>query len=462
VRHAPVLRRHAFALALLAGAVGARVAAARGTLLYPDGYQYLLMARGISAHLRPVIELGHGGDLFVPSADAAAKPLYPGAIALLHLLGFGWRGAATTVSAVSAGVAVGLVGILASRLTGSRVAGAAAAVLLLVSPAARQWSSYAVPDPFAQGLALGAVLAVVDRRFRVGGVLAGLALFARPELGLLLLLGAGAFTLRARGRTPALRFATAGALTAAVVLLVLRPPLELAPSAPHVALALVAALVVVGAVLAPPRIATGAGVAALVAAGVVAPSVSSLATGAELPLLLLAAAGLATAASRTRALVVVAAGSLALLYAWKNPDSGRYAANLLPLAAVAAGFAVAAMPRRGLALAAATAAACIGAIAPTGPLPAQDSFTTVAGELPRTRTPLVTAAADAYGFLLYPRPVRWLRPGSHGAVLLDGAARAYEPTETARGRVVARLDAGAGFLRPDGRVDRLPALLVDR
>jgi hypothetical protein len=86
----------------------------------------------------------------------------------------------------------------------------------------------------------------------------------------------------------------------------------------------------------------------------------------------------------------------------------------------------------------------------------------VASQLSDSGRPLVTAAADAYGFLLYPRPVRWLRPGSRGLVLVDGAARAYEPEAKVRGPVVARLRSGNGFLRPDGRIDRLPALLVSR
>jgi hypothetical protein len=454
-----VVTRHAFAVALLAGAVGVRVADARGTLLYPDGYQYLLMARGIGAHLRPVIELGHGGDLFIPSADAAEKPLYPAAIALFHLLGLSWRNAATAVSAISAGMAVGLAGILAARLTGSRIAGGVAALLLLVSPATRQWSSYAVPDPLAQALALGALLSVVDRRFRLGGVLAGLALFARPEFGLLLLVGAAAFTVRGNARAQALRFGTAGAAAAAVVLVVLRPPLDLAPRGWYILIGVAAPVVVGAALRAPSSVATGAGVVALVVAGWISPAVSSLATGIELPLVLFAVAGLAIAAPELRARMLVAAGALALLYAWKNPESARYAANLLPFAAVASGFAVAAIPRRRLILVAATATACLGAFSAAGPVPAEDSFTTVAGELPFTGTPLVTAAADAYGFLLYPRPVRWLRPGVSGAVLVDGAARAYEPAKRVHGRVLARLDAGAGFVRPDGRLDRRPALL---
>src|SRR3954447_13051670 len=139
--------KHTAAAALIAVAVVVRVSAARGTLLYPDSYQYLLMARGIQEHLQPVLTLGKGGDLFVPNADAAAKPLYPAAIAVLHMLGFGWRASASGITAVAAGGAVALCGFLAARLTGSRLAGALAAAAFLLSPAARIWATYAVPDP---------------------------------------------------------------------------------------------------------------------------------------------------------------------------------------------------------------------------------------------------------------------------------------------------------------------------
>jgi hypothetical protein len=52
-----------------------------------------------------------------------------------------------------------------------------------------------------------------------------------------------------------------------------------------------------------------------------------------------------------------------------------------------------------------------------------------------------------------------MRPGAQGLVLIDAAARAYEPELRASGTLVARIPAPAGFLRPDGRVDRGPALL---
>ena len=51
---------------------------------------------------------------------------------------------------------------------------------------------------------------------------------------------------------------------------------------------------------------------------------------------------------------------------------------------------------------------------------------------------LLTAAPDAYGFLLPGERVQALRAGKRGYVLLDAAQRAYAPRIGARGRVVTR------------------------
>jgi hypothetical protein len=73
---------------------------------------------------------------------------------------------------------------------------------------------------------------------------------------------------------------------------------------------------------------------------------------------------------------------------------------------------------------------------------------------------LVSAAPDAYGYLLPGRAQRTLRPGARGLVLLDAAQRAYAPGLTACGTAVARIGAGHGFQRPDGGLDRGRATLV--
>jgi hypothetical protein len=119
--------------------------------------------------------LGPGGDLFVPNADAALKPLFPLAIAALHLLGVGWLSASGIVTCV-ASAAVALTYLLASRLGGTWLVGAAAAAVLLASPSVAFWPGFSGPDPLAQTLGLGAGLAFVHRRYRLrGGVLLALA-----------------------------------------------------------------------------------------------------------------------------------------------------------------------------------------------------------------------------------------------------------------------------------------------
>jgi hypothetical protein len=71
----------------------------------------------------------------------------------------------------------------------------------------------------------------------------------------------------------------------------------------------------------------------------------------------------------------------------------------------------------------------------------------------------VTAAPDAYGLLLPERPIRRLRAGAEGLVLLDGAARVYAPDLKVAGKLLRSIPVITGFLRPDGAVDREPALL---
>jgi hypothetical protein len=456
-----VLRRAWFPVVLLGVGLAVRAVQARGALFYPDGYQYLLMARGIAEHLRPVLELGQGGDVFVPNADASAKPLFPALIAFVHATGPSWRTAAEAVSVGGGGVAVAMCGLVGARISGSRVAGAAAALLLLLAPAARHWAAFTSPDPLGQALALGAVLAVLSARPRLAGVLAGLAACARPELGVLLLAAGAAFAIQPARRAEALRFVSAGCLAVAAVVIVLRPPLAFQPI---LLVGGAAALAFAGlGVLAKPRVAVLAGLGTVVAASLRSPALVDLATHGSAPVLALGVAGIVvTWRTRQAASLAAMAGVLALLYAAKNGGNDRYAAELLPLAALGASLAFTGVARPRIALAAAATAVTVLALAAVPAPPARDAFVTVAKQLPGSNRPLVTAAADAYGFLLYPRPVRWLRPGARGLVLLDGAARAYEPGAKVRGPVIARFGTGYGFLRPDGRIDRRPALLFVR
>ena len=171
-------------------------------------------------------------------------------------------------------------------------------------------------------------------------------------------------------------------------------------------------------------------------------------------------------------------GAILLLgatYVYRNAGSERYLSELLPIAAVAAGFAVA--PALSPARAPEPRArrlhglwrpllpvAAIGltlVITPPRPPLALDTFAALAGPLAQAPAgTLVSAAPDAYGFLLPDRPQQALRPGVRGLILLDGAQRAYDPALGARGVVVARLSAPDGFERPDGSLDTAPVLLI--
>ena len=164
-------------------------------LLYPDGYQYLLMARGIGEHLQPTTVLGPGGDAFVPNPDAAVKPLFPLVVAAVHAVGISWLDAATLVTVVAGAWAVTAVALLVRGLSGSTAAGLAAGTLVLASPSVAFWTGFSGPDPLAVALVFSSALAFVDRRARLGGVLAGLAVAARPEM-VLLALAAGVLALR--------------------------------------------------------------------------------------------------------------------------------------------------------------------------------------------------------------------------------------------------------------------------
>ncbi|HWE82251.1 MAG TPA: hypothetical protein VG265_11415, partial [Gaiellaceae bacterium] len=256
-----LLRRAWLPLGLLATALALKGIEARGALLYPDGYQYLLMARGISEHLRPVVQLGRGGELFVPNADAALKPLFPAAVALVHL-GASWATAARLVTVGAGGAAIALCGLVAARLTSSKALGAFAGLVVLLDPTERYWAAFSSPDQLGQALMLGAVLAILTGRHRVGGALAGFALFARPELGLLLLAGAVALLVTAKHRHASLGFLTAALTVIGLVLAVLRPPLQLGLGEVSIAIAGSVAAAAV-AVLAPPRAGVAAGIAGL-------------------------------------------------------------------------------------------------------------------------------------------------------------------------------------------------------
>ncbi len=391
------------------------------------------------------------------------KPLFPALVALLHLAGASWTGAGRALSAVAGGATVALCGLVTARLTGSRLLGVFAALLVLLDPVDRYWAAFSSPDLLGQSLALGAVLAVLARRPAVGGLLAGLAAFARPELGLLLLAGSAVLVLRPACRGHAVRFLATALATAAAVLILLRPPLQLRPG--ELSLAICVALGAAAlALLAPPRWGVAAGLAALAVAALNGTALAALARHEPAVAASFVVALVLARNRRPAAVVALAMSVLALAFEARNGASTRYLTELLPLVAIgiALGLREALSPvRRGAAVVVAAVVVASVGLATPAPAPGPDMFGGIARALPATGQPVVTSAADAYGFLLYPRAVRSLATGSHGLLLVDATTRAYEPWIAVRGQVVSRISPGDGFVDPNGRLDLAPALLIE-
>ncbi len=443
-------------------------------LLYPDGYQYLLMARGISEHLEPTTVLGPGGELFVPNADAAAKPFFPLVVALVHALGFGWLAAAAIATSVASAAVVALTFLLATRLGGTWLAGTAAALVVLASPSLAFWSGFSGPDPLAQCLVLAAAVAFVYERPAAGGVLLALAVATRPEL---VVIAPGAFlayAAAAHRRRAALRGAGAFALTLGLVFLVLRPPVA-APASEFLWIAPVLVVVCGVAALLPRERARVATVALLAVAVAGFASAAGLTDVWREDWMVVAAGlvGLGVAMfdpdrSRHAFRILAVSVLLGAVYWVKNPGADRYFAILTPLAALLVGVGIAAVAQRwrfGMAPAAVAVVAIVAlglARTPAGTHD-QDVFSRTAQRLEPVLSPtdvLVTAAPDAYGFWLPDQPVRTMRPGASGLVLLDPAQRSYSPHLAARGEIVARVESAFAFSRPDGEIDAGAAVVV--
>lgn len=470
-----ITRRPGWAIHLVAGGaaflglVAVRAALLHDGLLYPDGYQYLLMARGIAEHLEPVTTLGPGGDAFVPNADAAVKPFFPALVALASVLGVAPIDAARAVTVIAAAGVPVLVALLALRLGAGRAAAGLAALLCAVSPTLVYWSGYMGPDPLAQVLALGAALSLLHRRLVLGGALAALCLLSHPAYAIVALAALLAGVAAPHLRRQTLRTAGAGVLVLSAVLLTTRPPVEMPPTS-AVAGALGVAALTAGLLL-------GIGRArALVASGVAVLIVGFFALldgGAwasfarqDWPLLVFAGVGLTLCLRapipRAAALRLLALSMpLALAYWVKNPGLERYVAQLVPELSLLAALGLGTLPRARLHVAAAAGAlATAGVVASFHPAVGPDASQELAPVLERAPAgTLVTAAPDAYGFLLPERPIRALTEGAEGLVLIDGAARAYAPELRVDGAVVRRITVITGFLRPDGDVDRAPAFL---
>lgn len=464
----------------LVGVFGLRLHQAEPGLLYPDGYQYLLMAKGIAAHGRPLLTLGPHGDTLLPSADAAAKPLYPAIVALFHVFGLTWFGAAKTVTALAAACTALLTGLLARRLTGSWLAAVVASTACIASRELTFWSGFAGPDALGEALALGSVLAFLGRRPRVGGVLAALAILARPELALVALAAAAVGLSRSDLRRPTRDAALAGVLSLAAVIGILRPPLETPPPA---AVLLGTLLVVLAAAAFAALTRKGPLILRVALVGVIATIAfaAPLSGGAEglrhwlhldWPLLVAGAVGAAVAARSLRLrpvlhMLCVGGAILLFVYGIKNPGSDRYLSLLTPLVAVLASFTFAGGVRLNertctLALGVAGLIAIMLAL-PRLPARSADGFPAVAAQLQSVRLPslpFVTAAPDAYGTLVPDRSFVVARAGVRGLIIADGAQRAYDSSLLLKGRTLATLDPGAGFVRPDGALDQRPVRII--
>ena len=458
--------------ALLALAMHVRLTGTHAALLYPDGYQYLLMARGIAEHLQPTTMLGPGGDAFVPNPDAALKPLFPILVAGTHAVGLSWLEAARVVTSVAGAVAVTALALLVARIGRSTIAGLGAGLLLLTSPTASFWSGFSGPDPLAQALVLTAALAFVVRRPRLGGILTALAIAARPEVAVLALAAALVTATRKPYRGDLVRAATTTIVATALLFASVRTPLAF-PEWRLVALALLLVPAVTVAALVLPatrRLRVGVALSAVLVLLAVLrePGPGELAR-AEWPLLVLAGVALVALlvdGRRAPATAFTMVGVLALggVYLLKNPSLTRYFSLVLPAAALLAGLAVTSVPRRlrPVTLAAVALVALAGVDRSFPGSRDYDVFAEVASRVaPKLDgAPLVTAAPDAYGFWLPAHPVQRMRPGARGAVMLDAAQRLYEPRLTARGVVTARVTEEIAFARPDGEIDAGPAVVV--
>ena len=164
--------------------------------------------------------------MMAPSTNAAAKPLFPALVSVGELLRLSPINSARAVAALAGG--------RPRRSPGWSRSDSAPRAQALSSPPlsalqARRWDSgldFQGPRVSAEALALGTTLAFLSKRPLLGGVLAGLAVTARPELLALALAAALAGAASPRRRHDAVAGATAGLATVALVIGVLRPPLS--------------------------------------------------------------------------------------------------------------------------------------------------------------------------------------------------------------------------------------------
>ena len=444
-----------------------------GGLLYPDGYQYLLMSRGIAQHGRAILDTGHGGNVLLPNADAALKPFEPLLVAVLHFTGFGWWDAARAVTAGSGVGVIILAAALTWQLTRSNTLAGCAAALCIASPSITWWSGFLGPDALAPCLGLAALIAGLRGRPRLAGVLAGLAATSRPEYALAALVVLIGTLLDRDTRQAALRAAAFALFTVALVVAITRPPLAAQDGRQLLAAACAVVLAGLAWFILPRLTRNGTIAAAATTAGIGAVAIAVLdgrGEGLRLivtqqPLIVaLIVIGLVAAAAgkkRVDALRLVLLMALMLLVYWeKNPTLDRYPTQLLPLAIPLALFGLSQLRRRAaVGLGAALIAVATLVYWPAPPTIKTDTFRTVASELAPTGRALISATPDAYSFWLPNRPQRLIEPGARGLFIVDGATRSLTPLHVC-GKVIKRVSSGLGFTSPAGNTDIAPAELV--
>src|SRR5262249_5080597 len=285
----------------------------------------------------------------------------------------------------------------------------------LASPAVATWWGYAGPDAFGVSLALAAALMVLYERPVLAGALAGAAATTRPELWLPVFAITAGGLATPRHRDATLRAATGTLAARSIVLLAVRPPIA-APPIELVGLGAVAAGATAVVVASAERW-WALPITAAVAAPAIGTSPAAIAwMRTEWPEVVLATAAIVLGIRsrehrRLLAPIVAVIASLALVYHVKNGGLERYLALLVPLVCVAAGIGIALLPRIRASAIVAGATALAVALLAGRPATGHDAFALLAPKLTDDPSlPLVTAAPDAYGYLLPRRTVVAMRP----------------------------------------------------
>lgn len=192
----PAITECAVVLCLCAVGLVIRLHNVTSYILYPDGYQNLLVAQNL-AHAHGLLgSLGPHGMQY-PNSLALTRPLYPALVALIHmLLHVSYIAAGHRVSLVASVLAIPL-GYYAARVaTDRQLPAVVAASLMAASFTAIVWSGYTMTESVGNAVMLLTLLMLftayrqetVQRKTAVMlGLLLGLCFLARYEYLLLLI-----------------------------------------------------------------------------------------------------------------------------------------------------------------------------------------------------------------------------------------------------------------------------------